>query len=293
MGIAQGVSLSDQIRAVYDALRDIEAFRLQKPWWLPFPVFRRLAATKSRRSVAPAVTVASPGPSQRLRGIALGARFREDSLWLMQAMEGLLGSVDGITDVPPPDGCSAVAICGSMSSVGEPAIAHNFDYLPIVQPFYILRESSPHAGFRSLEFTAAPLVGAMDGVNERGLAVTYNYAQTVDPGGIGPTVSMRISEVLARCETVSGAVEWLTCQPRWGSGLLMLADRYGDLASLELSNTVAAVRRPKVDETTYSMPTSVSACRRCRSRYPSRPCTMGARPNRCRGITSSSRRWRG
>ncbi len=245
MGIAQGVVLSDQIRAVYDALRDIEAFRLQKPWWLPFPVFRRLAATKSRRSIAPAVTVASPGASQRLRGIALGARFSEDSLWLLQAMEGLLGSVDGITDVPPPGGCSAVAICGSMSSVGEPVIAHNFDYLPIVQPFYILRESSPHAGFRSIEFTAAPLVGAIDGVNERGLAVTYNYAHTVDPGRIEPTVSMRISEVLARCETVSGAVEWLTCQPRWGGGLLMLADRHGDLASVELSNTVAAVRRPE------------------------------------------------
>lgn len=245
MGMAQGLALGDQIRAVYETLRDIEGFRLQNPWWLPFCLFRRMAAVKSGRSVAPAVTVASPGASQRLRGIALGARFREDSLWLIQAMEGLLASVDGITDVPPPGGCSAVAIRGSMSSVGEPVIAHNFDYLPIVQPYYIVRESCPNPGFRSLEFTAAPLVGGIDGVNERGLAVTYNYAQTVDPGSTGPTVSMRISEVLAGCETVAHAVEWLTTRPRWGGGLLMLADRHGDLASVELSNTVAAVRRPE------------------------------------------------
>ncbi len=245
MGIAQGLAFRDQIRAVYGTLRDIEAFRSQNPWWLPFWLFRRLAAAKSHRSVAPAVAMVSPGASQRLRGIARGARFREDSLWLIQAMEGLLASVEGITDASPPGGCSAVAIGGSMSSVGEPVIAHNFDYLPIVQPYYIVRESCPNPGFRSLEFTAAPLVGAIDGVNERGLAVTYNYAQTVDAGRIGPTISMRISEVLARCETVPGAVEWLTNQPRWGSGLLMLADRHGDLASVELSNTVAAVRRPE------------------------------------------------
>jgi hypothetical protein len=248
MGLAQGGALPEKIRGAYDALRDIEAFRIKQPWWLPFSLFRRKAAASSRRSLAPAVAAGCPSASQRLLGIAHGARVGEDSLWLIQAMEGLLASVDGNTDILPPGGCSAVAIRGRMSSLGEPVIAHNFDYLPLVQPFYIVRESGPNEGYRSIEFTAAPLAGAIDGVNELGLAVTYNYAQTVDKDQARPTISMRLSEVLARFGTVTGAIEWLTCQPCWGSGLLMLADRRGDIASVELSNTKEEVRRPKHGE---------------------------------------------
>ena len=135
-----------------------------------------------------------------------------------------------------------------MSETGEPVIAHNFDYLPLVQPHYIIRESRPRHGYRSLEFTIAPLAGAIDGVNEKGLAVTYNYAYTIDDDRPGPTLSMLISEVLARFERVTDALEWLTSQQRWGSGLLMFADRQGDIASLEITPTRHAVRRPEAGE---------------------------------------------
>jgi hypothetical protein len=229
MGLAQGVALRELIRDACDALRDIEAFRIKQPWWLPFSLFRRMAAARSRRSLAPAVATTCPSASQRLLWIAHGAGVGEDLLWLIQAMEGLLASVDGNTDIPPPGGCSAVAIRGSMSSLGEAVIAHNFDYLALAQPFYIVRESRPNGGYRSIEFTAAPLVGAIDGVNELGLAVTYNYAQTVDEGRSGPTISMRLSEALARFGAVTDVIEWLTRQSRWGNGLLMLADRNDNL----------------------------------------------------------------
>jgi hypothetical protein len=247
MGRVQGVALAPEIRRVYDALRDIEAFRLRRPWWLPFGWFKRMARAKEGRMSSPAVASACPSFHQRTAGIAAGARVPVGNLWLLQAMEGMLGSVDGIVDVPPPAGCSAVAIRGAASATGRPVVAHNFDYLPAVQPFFAVRESRPARGFRSIEFTAAPLAGAIDGVNEKGLAITYNYGQTLeslDPGRAGPTISMRIGEVLAEAATVPEAIDRLSARSRWGSGLLMLADATGNIASLELSNTQVAVRRP-------------------------------------------------
>jgi hypothetical protein len=248
MGVTQGQSLSHAIRSTYEVLRELEAFRLKQPCWLPFSWFRRLAARKAHRSVAPVIQAAAPALYQRVQGIAHGSGLDQSSLWLIHALEGFLANLRDIADIPPPCGCSALAIRGPLSATGEPIIAHNFDYLALIQPYYTIRESRPSGGFRSLEFTAAPLAGTVDGINEHGLAVTYNYGATIDQETIAPTISMRISEVLARFRTVPEAVDWLMHCPRWGSGLLMLADQQGALASVELSPTAAAMRQPRDGE---------------------------------------------
>ncbi|MBI4425185.1 MAG: hypothetical protein HY554_15750, partial [Elusimicrobia bacterium] len=47
------------------------------------------------------------------------------------------------------------------------------------------------------------------------------------------------------CATVEEAARWISSRPRWGGGLLMLADASGDIASLELSSTASRLRRPE------------------------------------------------
>jgi predicted choloylglycine hydrolase len=161
-------------------------------------------------------------------------------------LEPMLSSAAEIT--APPAACSALAVRGARSATGEPVIARNFDYLPITQPFFTLREARPQHRFRSIDFTMAPLGGALDGMNEHGLCVTYDYAFPSDrPPSPAPSISMIISEALERCATVAEAVQWISARPRWGGALLMLADPGGDIASLELTNTRARVRRPGPD----------------------------------------------
>jgi predicted choloylglycine hydrolase len=127
-------------------------------------------------------------------------------------------------------------------------VAKNFDYLPLVQPLYSLRESRPQAGFRSLDFTIAPFAGTVDGVNEKGLCITYNYAYARDFGEVGTApISIAVSEALQQCATVAEAAHWISSRPRWGGGILMMADADGDIASFELSNTRSQVRRPNGD----------------------------------------------
>ncbi len=155
-----------------------------------------------------------------------------------------MSSTRECTRAPPMACCSALAIRGPRSKDGQPAIARNFDYLPLVQPFYIVRDCHPEGGFRSLEFTCAPLVGAVDGINEKGLGITYDYAFATDEGAPAATISMAISEALRTCSTAEQAAERISNAARWGGGILMIADSDGGLISLELSNTRAALRRP-------------------------------------------------
>jgi predicted choloylglycine hydrolase len=124
-------------------------------------------------------------------------------------------------------------------------IARNFDYLELVQPYHIVRENRPAEGLRSFEFTVAPLAGAMDGVNEAGLCIVYDYAFTLDqPAEPAPSISMLVSGALQRCLTVAEAADYLATRSRWGGALLMMADGTGDIASLEISSTRCELRRP-------------------------------------------------
>ncbi len=244
MGLTQGAELRDGILELHESLRNLDAFRLAQPWWLPYPLFLKLAEHKTQKALVPALRCSVPAMLARMEGIAESAGLSLHSICLMNAMEAFLSSMQGRTLLPLPGACSAVAVRGAGVRGGEPIIAKNFDYLPLVQPFFMLRESCPAGGLRSLDFAVAPQAGTVDGMNEKGLTITLNYAFVTDPGLPNPVVSMVIAEALASCATVAEAISQITARPRWGAGMLMLADAAGDLASVELSNTRTGVRRP-------------------------------------------------
>jgi hypothetical protein len=250
MGFAQGTAAREKIQLARLELRRLDAFRMEQPRWMPYPIFLSFAERKVAALVRPGVAAAFPEMLARLQGIAAGAGVSLNTLFLFNGLEALMANVDGRISIPALSAaCSAIAVRGARSTGGQPMIARNFDYLPIVQPFYSLRECRPAGGMRSLEFFTAPMAGAIDGVNEAGLCITYNYAFTLDrpkrPAGL---VSMAISEALSRCRTVAEAGDWISSRPRSSGALLMLADESGDIASLELSSSRSQLRRPAAGE---------------------------------------------
>lgn len=264
MGLMQGHALAKKIHGVRHCLLEMEALRLEKPWWLPFPLFLRLGETRITRGLAPALRQQNPGMFERLEGMAAGAKITLHSLCLMNALEALLASVAGRTVAPPMAACSSVAVRGARSISGQPIIARNFDYLPLVQPYQTLRECRPKQGYRSLQFLVAPQAGAVDGVNEKGLAITLDYAFATDAGVPAPLITMAIADALANCASVTEALHFIAGRPRWGAGMLMLADASGDIASLELTNTRAAHRRPATGEDSLVI-TNVCQCEATRA----------------------------
>src|SRR5262245_30621943 len=73
MGLAQGVSAKNKIQGARLALANLEAFRLQQPWWLPYSIYRWLAEGKAARFLAAPLARDHPGIKDRLAGIAEGS----------------------------------------------------------------------------------------------------------------------------------------------------------------------------------------------------------------------------
>jgi hypothetical protein len=245
MGLDQGTALRERIQSGLAILPEMEAFQLLRPRWLPMQLFRRLAEAKAQRYLRHALRGDDEANAERLAGIANGAGVAYRAIGLLNVLESVLSDLTGSSAVPTTAACSAVAVTPDASQPGETIVAHNFDYLPQVQPLYSLRESRPAGKLRSLDFTAAPLCGTVDGINQSGLCITNNYAYVIDTIRPGPTISMLVADALAHCTTVDAAVDRIGGRSRAGGGMLMLADAKGQIASLELSSTRYAVRRPE------------------------------------------------
>ena len=249
MGLAQGESLREKIRSATQVLDRLEAFRLAQPSWLPYSIFRRVCEMRASRFLQEPLRRDFPDALQRMTGIAEGSGLSLRLIFLMHAIEPMLADVRRCAVMPGIGACSAVALRGTRSATGEPIIARNFDYLPLVQPTCFVRDSRPASGFRSLDFTVAPFAGTFDGVNDKGLCITYDYAYVRDfeKTATAP-ISITVAEALERCSTVVEAEALFSSRPRWGGAILMFADAGGDIASMELSNTRVEVRRPRTGE---------------------------------------------
>ena len=73
MGFAQGRSLKAKVHKALSVLAELEAFRLQKPKWMPFCVFQRVAEIKARKFLGSALPDVLPDAQARLLGLAEGA----------------------------------------------------------------------------------------------------------------------------------------------------------------------------------------------------------------------------
>lgn len=245
-GLAHGRAMAEMIRESTGAIHELEAFRLRSPWWLPYRAFVMLADYKAVRAVRTGLASELPETWARLQAMSQGSGVSLRRLALLNALEPVLSDLSGsITGLEA--GCSAVAVGAERSGGYGAILAHNFDYLPLVQRFYCIRDERPNNGLRSLQFSIAPMAGTVDGINEAGLAVTLNYAYATDKNRPAPTISMRLAEVLTRCRTVQDACDYLTHASRWGGGLIMLADAHGATASVELTSTKQFVRPSSSD----------------------------------------------
>lgn len=247
MGCQQGEALRENIHAAIAAIGDLEAFQLMKPKLMPMVGFRALAERKAGKFMRKAFDVSPPDFQQRFSGICEGAGLPAAKVALCCLLEAVMSDLTRNSRGNPNGlqaGCSAIGVTGAASKDGNARIMHNFDHVPVVQRFFVVRRSQPVGKLRSVEFTLSPLLGAVDGVNEAGLAVTCNYAYVTDQRTAGPTITMVISQVLSEATSVDEAIQIIKRQSRVGGGLLMLADAEGAVASVEVSNTRVGSRPP-------------------------------------------------
>jgi Acyl-coenzyme A:6-aminopenicillanic acid acyl-transferase len=151
-------------------------------------------------------------------------------------------------------GCTALGLAGHHAADGEPRLVYNHDFPPAFEPFLRIRRSRPDSGLSSLALTYPTLIGAVAGLNEAGLAMSYNQAYATDLERFKPAlfVTMLLQECLERCRSVEQAIELVLATPVTNGAMLTLVDASGDRAAIELSASRKEVRREQPASILYT-----------------------------------------
>jgi predicted choloylglycine hydrolase len=190
------------------------------------------------------------GGPDRLACRAALARHMPEILPLYDRLVSLAGGGDRAarflsTWCPPRylGGCSLAA----QADGAEVRLVRNYDLSPELNEGFLLRsEWTGRAVMGMVEF----LWGLSDGINDAGLAVALAYGGRAETGqGFGITTILRY--VLETCETVDEAVAVLARVPSHMAYNLVLADRGGRTASVEVLPGGGARRVPQAIATNH------------------------------------------
>ena len=227
MGIAQGAALRAEIRN--------EIARVGLPL---------------RRSRIPTLRPLTDGPtrgkgagreflrhfshlSERLDGLAYGANVPTDSVLDLHLRVRAGGEQAGLL------ARRASLRARTVGSDGEEKRALLERSLPRAgegETRWIIRESRPEIGFRSIEVGLPWLVSAVAGVNEGGLAVMAGPLLWGEPGRAGRAPSLLLlQDCLQRFKDVAGALDWCRKRPVEGEQSFVLADAGGAVATVVAS----------------------------------------------------------
>jgi hypothetical protein len=227
MGIVQGAGARTSIRA--------EIARLGLPL---------------RRSRIPTLRALTDGAT---RGEGAGREFLRHFSHLSERLDGLAHAASVPTDsvldlhLRVRAGGEAGGLLARRASLRARAIGRNGEgkrallerSLPHAgegETPWIIRESRPEVGFRSVEVGLPWLVSAVAGVNEGGLAVVAGPLLWGEPGREGGPPSLLLAQdCLQRFEDVAGALEWCRKRPVEGEQSFVLADAGGAVATVVVS----------------------------------------------------------
>jgi isopenicillin-N N-acyltransferase-like protein len=152
---------------------------------------------------------------------------------------------------PPVQACSMIFALPVATSDNLMIFGRNYDFPNVLQPFQVVREETPDEGYRNINFTQYPLSGCHMGMNEKGLAIGYNYGRSwktepLDFRLKGVPGSFIVQEVLETCATTQEASNFITNFTCRSNGCHYgLMDSSGDTCVIETTSTRHAIRRPE------------------------------------------------
>lgn len=183
----------------------------------------------------------APELVEEMRGIARGAGVPFERIFLLNSMLDLVSFRYLDLARAFTGGCSTFAVTAE-AGTGKTLIGQTYDMPEFHQDYLTLLRLKPARGPRQLVFTFAGIIGA-GGLNEVGLAVNINYLSPRDVG-LGRLHSVVVRQILASPQ-LADALTAPVVPPRAGGAHFLIADRDGNLISIETTARRFAVAYPE------------------------------------------------
>ena len=236
IGFQQGQGNREAIQKALEVIFNLDLVKQSKPKLLPKSLFVMLAKRRADKMLRKDLFELHPRQAERIRGIAEGAAVDTSSLLFIQMLEMVLCS------------CTSIGLLPKATLTGETIVAKNFDYMNFTEPYSLVCETQPSNGYKTLCCRMIPLSGALDAMNEHGLAMTYNLARSTDEPEVNVPTSVILQEMLETCKNTQEALTFLEKAKTGGhDGIITLADAKGSLLTVELSCRHQIVREPDGD----------------------------------------------
>ncbi|MFX1438095.1 MAG: C45 family autoproteolytic acyltransferase/hydrolase, partial [Promethearchaeota archaeon] len=250
-GFQQGDLLKDKIHSMFHIVFHSKMFSEVTSKLIPLSIIKLALGIMGKKNIKKSLRETLPRLYEKMISLGKGAEIRESILYGSHYIEVMSGDPKSIYKNPPVQACSMLFALPEATTDKSLIFGRNYDFPNVLQPFQVVRKESPDEGYKNINFTQYPLTGCHMGLNEKGLAIGYNYGRSwkKDPLDFrlkGVPGSFIVQKVIESCATTQEAIDFITTFKSRSNGCHYgLMDIQGDTCVIETTSTRHAIRRPK------------------------------------------------
>jgi len=249
-GFQQGDQLKDKIHNMFDIVFHSKMFSEVTSKLIPLSIVKFALGVMGRKNIKKPLQQLLPNQFEKMMALRKGAGIKRGIIYGAHFIEVMSGDPKSIYKNPPIQACSMIFALPEATSDNSMIFGRNYDFPNVLQPFQVVREEIPEKGYRNINFTQYPLIGCHMGMNEKGLAIGYNYGRAwkkepLDFRLKGIPGTFIVQEVLETCSTTQEAIDFIIKFTGRANGCHYgLMDTSGDTCVIETTSTRHAIRRP-------------------------------------------------
>ncbi|MFX1585259.1 MAG: C45 family autoproteolytic acyltransferase/hydrolase [Promethearchaeota archaeon] len=250
-GFQQGEQLKDKIHNMFDIVFHSKMFSEVTSKLIPLSIVKFALGIMGKKNIKKPLQQLLPNQFEKMMALKKGAGIKRGIIYGAHFIEVMSGDPKSIYKNPPIQACSMIFALPEATSDKSMIFGRNYDFPNVLQPFQVIREEIPESGYRNINFTQYPLTGCHMGLNEKGLAIGYNYGRAwkkepLDFRLKGVPGTLMVQDVLETCATTQEAIDFIIKFTGRANGCHYgLMDISGDTCVIETTSTRHAIRRPK------------------------------------------------
>ncbi|MFX1590750.1 MAG: C45 family autoproteolytic acyltransferase/hydrolase, partial [Promethearchaeota archaeon] len=242
-GFQQGLLLKEKIHKMFYTVFHSKIFSEVTSKLIPLSLIKLGLGVIGKKNIKKSLRQFVPSQYDKMMAISKGASIKKYLIHGAHFIEVMAGNPKSLYKNPPIQACSMIFALPEATSDNIMIFGRNYDFPNVLQPFQIVREEIPEDGYKNINYTQYSLSGCHMGLNEKGLAIGYNYGRSwkkepLDFRLKGVPGTFLVQEMLESCATTQEAIEFITSFPSRSNGCHFgFMDISGDTCVIETTST--------------------------------------------------------